>query len=522
MVRSIPFRRRLKGNPYPPRLLRRFLRNRIADPTGFDEKRIKDWLDEHWERRRVYEYEDFRYWDHWQYLHDLDDLTLAAKHFEIRQFLRSTRARVGNKLFDASLLVDEHQEQPQSDQPWLPIEERLLVHVESLFHHPEDSDPLRESFENSPFRVSDVDFIDRDEKTSDFRDMLAAFLPFWIRSPRTCIGRMDRSRILAHVFAKHPDVMPKFASAFDDCTWLDLKPFVWLILIGYHGSLQRGGYSFHWRVPNKFQFALERIDPSQLPGADGGATSLPKQAIALAEVVRLGGNVVDACRLLRHPAYFVDPSDFTVDETMLAFWSETVKWMAAHRDQMDEDSCWQILDWAMHEFTERCRLANSKPFRWKGRTVGSTAQLAARYRAQLASKEHENKTWPARNLSWTCEIDAVVPGTEDSSETPQQIVTKWRFVELTSGKLLQEEGADLRHCVGGYWGYCMNGASSIVSLRRNGQRRLTIEITPTTLEIRQVRGSCNRMATDQEMKVIHRWHREWVRSYGIRREAPAS
>lgn len=506
------------GKPNPRRLLRRFLRNRVADPTGFTEKGMEDWLDQHGKVWRDYDEELAHRW-YWQERYEDANPTLAVKHFEIRQFLRITRSRAGHKLFDAWPMLQGYQDELQQEEPWLPIEERLLLHVESLFNHPEDSALLRESFQNSPFRIADVDFIDREEKSSDFRDMLAAFLPFWIRSPRTCRGRIDRARILAHVFAKFPEEMPRFADAFQDCSWSDLKAFVWLIVVGYRGSLQRTADAFGWRIPNKFQFALETIDPFPLPGIDIPTVSLLKQATILAEVTRLGGSALDACRLLQHPAYAIDPSDLAIDDGLIAFWSETVQWVAAHRDRMGELACWQILDWAMHEYTERCRQADPKRlFRWKGRTVAAAAQMAARYRAKLAAKESENKTWPARNLSWFCETETAIPSSEGEGEALQQIVTKWQFVELTSGKSLNEEGEALRHCVGTYWDMCMGAASAIVSLRKNGQRWLTIDVDPSTMEVDSALGYCNREATTQERKIIERWVQEWVISHGIRHE----
>ncbi|NLX96916.1 MAG: hypothetical protein GXY83_12135 [Rhodopirellula sp.] len=81
----------------------------------------------------------------------------------------------------------------------------------------------------------------------------------------------------------------------------------------------------------------------------------------------------------------------------------------------------------------------------------------------------------------------------------------WSFVEITSGDELKREGQEMWHCVASYAARCASGYSSIVSVRHNGRRRITIEITPRTKQIVQARGPYNREADAEEQRVMSQW-----------------
>lgn len=52
----------------------------------------------------------------------------------------------------------------------------------------------------------------------------------------------------------------------------------------------------------------------------------------------------------------------------------------------------------------------------------------------------------------------------------------WELVCLENAQELKEEGSALEHCVGGYADKCLSGRSNIFSVRKDGERRSTIEI----------------------------------------------
>lgn len=77
--------------------------------------------------------------------------------------------------------------------------------------------------------------------------------------------------------------------------------------------------------------------------------------------------------------------------------------------------------------------------------------------------------------------------------------------ELDTVEALVAEGVDLAHCVATYAGVVRSGRSSIWSVRRGGERRVTIEVWNADLAIVQVRGRANRRATAEEVAWIEAW-----------------
>ena len=51
------------------------------------------------------------------------------------------------------------------------------------------------------------------------------------------------------------------------------------------------------------------------------------------------------------------------------------------------------------------------------------------------------------------------------------------FVALQTGKALRAEGAAMHHCVATYWRNVVDGKSRIYSIRENGSRVATLEVT---------------------------------------------
>jgi hypothetical protein len=84
------------------------------------------------------------------------------------------------------------------------------------------------------------------------------------------------------------------------------------------------------------------------------------------------------------------------------------------------------------------------------------------------------------------------------------------IAELLSVAGLREEGAAMQHCVASYASACASGRTSIWSLTRRlatGRtiRLATIEVRNRDRTIVQVRGRCNRLPTQRELKLLSRW-----------------
>jgi hypothetical protein len=85
----------------------------------------------------------------------------------------------------------------------------------------------------------------------------------------------------------------------------------------------------------------------------------------------------------------------------------------------------------------------------------------------------------------------------------------WIIRQLTSGDALAAEGERLDHCVGEYVSCCLKGISSIWTMESRDLLRtrplLTIEITPSTKTIVQIKGFKNRDPRENELAIIRQW-----------------
>lgn len=483
---------------------RSFVRDRTGVPRQAQNRFDCGDADEHW----------YEYW----YEVDFDEHEVTAtvgQYRKIREFLERLRSKGGTRWFGIDSSIDRPDERPPVCEERIaergaPIEERLFEHLGDLLGRPAESTMLRLEFELAPFSVDDADVVDPHEPRSHFRDMLAAFLPFWIRSPATYRGPAQHAGILAHVFGREPADMPIFASAFEQTDWLDLKPFLWLILMGSRASLRRAADLFNWKIPNKLQYLLETTPPIDIETA--AALSMPQLAILHADAIRLGGNIDDIRRLLRIAKFAFDPTNHAANERTVELWSESIRWFGSNRGRITDENADLILQWFEHVLIEEERVYPPTPrFSWKGRTIDSVIAAARRYQQSIERPAwFVARHWPALGLSAKFEIPRPVEqGRANEAMSPAENDV-WRFIELTTSAALYDEGVALRHCVGSYAGRCASGLSAIVSLRRNDQRRVTVEVCPRTLTVVQARGNANRVADNFESSLIARWMREVV------------
>lgn len=82
----------------------------------------------------------------------------------------------------------------------------------------------------------------------------------------------------------------------------------------------------------------------------------------------------------------------------------------------------------------------------------------------------------------------------------------WTLTQIKTSKELLEEGSKQHHCVYGYKDLCLNGSTSIWSLKVNGKRKVTIEVR-SNRSIVQARGFANRKTTGEEDNLINQWAR---------------
>ena len=351
-------------------------------------------------------------------------------------------------------------------------------------------------------RVNPQDIKDLSQiKLSDAKDRfilenLILLAPFWLRRPAAWDQKGGTLQLIRHLLVRFdvPHFLwiiwrcgENYANRYDVSVngLLDqrLKWLIWFLLLAQGGSLKRAAAKFGWSIHDRFQHHLNDVPLGVSP----------LEACVIAEVHRLGGNEIDYRRILGCHAFVVDPTDVG-RSSYTRFWQETVAWIISKRDQLTDEQCSVALDWAMHLYTEAER-GNSQQqyFTWKGRQVRSVIEQSTEYREGLYRSYNRNRTnyrWDSHGWDW---------------QYCDWANREWKFVELVSSIELQEEGAAMQHCVGGYDGRCAAGASAIVSLRQGDKRKLTIEIAPRVLKIVQARGKCNRRETVEEATVIRAW-----------------
>ena len=171
---------------------------------------------------------------------------------------------------------------------------------------------------------------------------------------------------------------------------------------------------------------------------------------------------------------------------------ELAAFFATYGAQMDHWTRTAVIDYLFAAYRDAS-------FTLKGRTLASVIELSRLWHAtDIAGVRVSYVAWKAMFGLW-----------EESFS--HELV---RGVELSNSRALAEEGRHQRHCVYMYADMCRTGVRSIVSLRwlqDEGEgkvkivKRLTIEVDRQARAVCQVRGACNRMPDEAEMKALRKW-----------------
>ena len=150
-------------------------------------------------------------------------------------------------------------------------------------------------------------------------------------------------------------------------------------------------------------------------------------------------------------------------------------------------------------------------FSLKGRTLPALQKRMEEWHERLAREERQ------RGRSWKpCGIAPFHLLDRD----PYGATNDWTIVELTTHKMLQEEGNAMRNCVRIYTNWCSEGTTSIWSLRVRSlhdsrpRSLLTIEVNNARRAIVQVRSRCDRLLSygnpAPRMKMAESILRRWA------------
>lgn len=122
------------------------------------------------------------------------------------------------------------------------------------------------------------------------------------------------------------------------------------------------------------------------------------------------------------------------------------------------------------------------------------------HRAMAKLQSIGGGSWPGHAVA-----DYTVARTELHQGKEEEV--EWKLIQVRTGNALYDEGQAMRHCVAGYKQRCISGECSIWSLRRNSERKLTIELHNNGTIV-QARGYANRNAKADELAIMKAWAHE--------------
>ena len=189
-------------------------------------------------------------------------------------------------------------------------------------------------------------------------------------------------------------------------------------------------------------------------------------------------------------------------------------------DAHDEGRFKNFLDWfATHAPSDAIvvaewvfsRLRSDRAFSMRGRTARSVAAAKSRF---LSILEDAGESAETLREDTTVETPRVVELEKDNAI--------WRFRPLENAAQLMLEAERQKHCVFTYRDDLVSGESTFVTLERvkdGGVKKcLTLELGEGA--ITEVRGRCNRVATQEESAVVAEWAKAQKLTFGGEVELP--
>lgn len=176
------------------------------------------------------------------------------------------------------------------------------------------------------------------------------------------------------------------------------------------------------------------------------------------------------------------------------FRDEVIHWLCRQADLDPERVA------AVVEFLE-ARHREDPGFRMKGRSSGAVVGAMQRWRkhqaelARIADRRDYARSGLASSR-WK------LSRREHGRDLEPDV---WILQEILTPRDLVDEGRRMSHCVATFHPLVRQGASSIWSLRCNGQSRLTVEVINARGVIRQVSGVVNREPRPREARLVKGW-----------------
>lgn len=312
--------------------------------------------------------------------------------------------------------------------------------------------------------------------------------PFVDWQPKTHNVDRQFSSLARHLFAKYE------VPAFMDCVWQkgNDQAKSWFVHIGKGNNIRTAA-----SLPINMTKKMAHYFMQAPAGYDTNA------AFRWAQIHALGGNKAIADAIAQTRLVRV----FNADD----FWLGVLRFFIAN-PMLDTSQYNPIIDYIWHKkyenrmvFVERGVAREEEPeqpnFSMQGRTPDTLLRQVENWHRQLGKQPRGG------NLQW--QKSKLVDFRYIEGRANNHNMRIWTIQELLSSNELIAEGRKQNHCVASYARSCFSGKTSIwtmdVQENQTRQKLLTIELHNTTSSIRQVRGLRNRMATNREMAIIHRW-----------------
>lgn len=207
------------------------------------------------------------------------------------------------------------------------------------------------------------------------------------------------------------------------------------------------------------------------------------EAVRRAQVLGLGGDRALASRVCATGL----GRELTGDEV---FWSSFLQWLVNHPELPAEQigPLFDYLEW---------RRGQQPGFSIAGRSAPALLRLMQTWHDELA-RERRLKGTVFEPSGFPAAAWRLRPRGTDA-------LCQWTVDELLCSKQLRAEGRAMKHCVFAYADVVERGRTSIWSLRRDGERELTVEVDNRHKAIVQARSRLNRPPGYPAREVLARW-----------------
>jgi hypothetical protein len=188
-----------------------------------------------------------------------------------------------------------------------------------------------------------------------------------------------------------------------------------------------------------------------------------------------------------------------------AFWSTVIRFFAKAKT-LDMNQLRRFIEYLEATFRGNVN------YSLKGRTIKTLERDANEWHEQMQRfrDAHNQAEWPSLGI----------PLLDWETSTNNKMVT-YRTVELLTADALYQEGLDMRHCVAEYVDDCIDGDTSIFSLRKYDgtafKKIATLAIDPFNMSIYEAEGNCNTPLTTEAVMALNTWQAQGIVTYKAQR-----